>query len=102
MLHLTANITPILSLENKLFRMQELKASIKVLQAEYDMLETQAKENQHFGTSNLYMTTKGLVLATYDWQKRTLFQSKKFEAAQPDLYAKFSETKDYRIFLLKK
>jgi hypothetical protein len=88
------------SIESNLFRMKELSDSIKSLQAEYDMLKKEVIDG-YFCNNDTFMTSKGLVLATYKEQIRTQFLTTEFKKAKPELYEQFCDLKSVKTFLLK-
>lgn len=87
---------------DKLFRMQELRSHIKILQAEKDMLEDQVKSEYFLaGNHEEYRTDKGLLVASYKSYVENRFNSKKFETDHPDYYSMYKEEKTIFKFLLK-
>lgn len=86
--------------EQKLVRMKELKDQIKVLEAEYKMLQADTIST-HFAEHDTYVTYRGLVLATYKESIRTQFDTTGFKKAEPVMYEKFLDLKSVRTFLLK-
>jgi predicted phage-related endonuclease len=88
------------SIESKLIRMKELRDSIKVLEAEFNMLKEDVINN-YLSTHQSYKTAKGLELATYTSYSQSSFNSSKFKTDFPDVYEDYKENKTIHKFLLK-
>lgn len=89
-----------LNIEDNIIHLKHLKDQIKTLQAEYDMLTDELKSG-YFADHDEYMTSKGLILATYKSQLRTQFKTTEFKLAEPKLYEQFLDIKELKVFLLK-
>jgi putative phage-type endonuclease len=76
----------------------DVRSRIKELESKRDRLETQLKTAMaDIGEELFYGKTK---LATWKTQKRRSFDTKAFREANPDLYERYSEEKELRVFRL--
>lgn len=92
----------VVTTQTKLARMKSLKQAIEELEAEYDMLKKEIIAS-HFEANNtdVFTNDKGLVLATYKPQLRTLFKTTDFKKNEPDLYEKYLDIKEIKTFIIK-
>ena len=86
--------------EAQLLRMRKLKAKIKVLEAEYEMLKKTVVLN-YFANNEEFRTEKGLLLASYKSTIRTSFDQKSFKKEEPLLYLQYEVKTNVSTFLLK-
>ncbi len=90
----------VIIIENKLARMKELQQSIKVLQAEFDLLKGEVIEG-YFVDHEAFKTPKGLLLASFKAVEMHIFNQTKFKSDYPTLASQYTETKLSQRFLLK-
>lgn len=89
-LNTVVELYPQTTIEAKLFRMKELKNSIKVLEAEFDMIKKEVIA-EHFINHEEYCTAKGLKLATYKAIESLRFNSTKLKKDHYDVWELYSE-----------
>lgn len=86
--------------QSNLERMKLLKDEIKVLQAEFDMLQEQVIES-YFNDHEEFKTERGLVLATYKQVTSNVFDSSSFSKDHPDVYSMYKRDRVSYRFQLK-
>lgn len=88
------------SIETNIDRCRRIKKEIEILQAEYDMLKKGMIEG-YFASNDTYITSQGLVLATYKGQIRQQFKTVEFKKDHPEMYDNYSDLKEIKTFLIK-
>lgn len=91
----TVDITPD---QHIIFRLREVKADIKLLQQEEDNLKTELADLLREADT---ATVDGNVVATWKTQSKTAFDSKLFQAENPELYNQYKRVSAYRVMRLK-
>ena len=80
--------------------MKELQQSIKVLQAEFDLLKKQSID-AYFINHEEFSTERGLLLASFKAAEMNVFNQTKFKQDHNALYNYYTEVKSVSRFLLK-
>lgn len=86
--------------ELKISRLQELRKSIKALEAEFEMIKKDLL-NGHFSIFDEYSNENGLLLASYKASIRVMLNQKELEKNDKSTYDKYLELKTIKTFLLK-
>jgi cyclopropane fatty-acyl-phospholipid synthase-like methyltransferase len=87
-------------LEIQIQQYRELSTRIKSLEAEREKLKKEMI-SAYFESHDTYKNNEGIILATYIPHERQSFKSVDFKNHHPDLFEKYSETREIKVLLIK-